>query len=99
MESETVIKDKHSYKRRLDSMYYTLASLDAQILENHGELSQELKKRMKENPDLEIIQTIEKLTKDTELSELKRRLREQAIEAGKKRKEAEGKHELSLAVA
>lgn len=99
MEAEKNIVDKVAHKKRLKSMNHTLQSLQSQIEENHGILHKELKKRMKNDPKPEIVQTVEDLNKEVELSELKRRLREQAAEAGRRRKEEEGKFNFSLAIS
>lgn len=99
MEEETNIVDKRAFKKKLESMKMTLQSLESQIGDNHILLKKELKRRADVETKPEIIDQVEKLNEETKLSELKRRLREQAYAAARRRIEDEGKLELSLAVA
>ena len=100
METETNIIDKTAFNKRLKSMRMTLQSLEAQIEDNQHLLQKELKHRVKTEPKPEIVKKTEELNEETKLDELKRRLREQALEAARRRKEdEEGKLEFSLAIA
>lgn len=81
-------------------MRLTFQSLESQIEDNQHLLQKEIKHRVKTEPKPDIVKQVESLNKETELDEFKRRLREQAMEAGRRRKEEEeGKFELSLAIA
>ena len=88
MEAEVNIVDKHAFKRRLSSQKMTMESLKEQIAEAHKALAKELKKRMEKEPS-DILEKVEKLSRSTQLEDLKRRLREQAQEASRRRRERE----------
>ena len=97
LEAETNVANKQAYNKRLKSMKLTLQSLESQLEENHHILIKDLKKRLKTDPTLELIEEINELDKKSELDELKRRLKEQALEAARRRKEM-GKVNFSLAI-
>ena len=96
LEAETNIANKQAYNKRLKSMKLTLQSLESQLEENHFVLIKDLKKRLKTEP-LELVEEIDELSKRSELDELKRRLKEQVLEAARRRKEL-GKINYSLAI-
>lgn len=88
---EQPIKDKRAYKKRMESKVFGLESLNKQIEDNRELLIKELKKRMQTEPKPDVVNKVEEGMKELEKKELFNKLRQAALEAGRKRQEQQNK--------
>jgi hypothetical protein len=88
---EQPVRDKKAYKKKMASKNLGLESLKKQIEDNRKLLIKELKKRMQTEPKPKVVQEVEDEIKEIEKRELFDKLRQAALEAGKKRQEQQEK--------